>query len=309
MPPVLSPTESSEPQSNDTTHSKNCEPPEPVISAVLGLPGDVSPASGGTCEVLAITKILETAGICCCLVGISALKYYGAGRVRHVSITISLVERPIYAVDFLTSEFKDWEICVPTRFVEKAAQIFESEPHTKMYQTYPPGKPQIGSLLHIFPRFKIKGVSLIFTIIPDEDAHLQCIPSNIERSRTGLPYPTLPVFAQSLVDVGDEVPLVDLIDGMDLSEGWGIENLDLDSTTDISWMEKKNQGIKESVPGQEISSVCELNVRCASKREIWIDFVRTKEKRIGAELPKEMFATRFRTHDDVDPRSRERNFV
>ncbi|KKZ59964.1 hypothetical protein EMCG_00804 [[Emmonsia] crescens] len=264
----------------------NSDAPEPIILTVLGLPGDASPSTGGgTREVLEITKILEDAGICCCLVRVSALKYYGAGRVRH-----------------------DWEICVPTHLVEKAAQIFKSE-HSQIYQTYPPDRLQSGSLLHTFPRFKIIGVSLFFTIIPEEDVYLQCIPSNIERSQTGLPYPCLPIFAQSLLDTDDEITLTDLIDAMDLSEEWGTENLNLDGTNDTSWALEKNEKIRASVPLANTSFLLELLVRPANKKETWMRIVRTKASRIGIEMPKEVFATRFRPHDDVDPRSRERDFV
>jgi hypothetical protein len=40
----------------------------------------------GTLEMLEVTQILNGAGIICCMVGICALKYYGAGRVRNVSL-------------------------------------------------------------------------------------------------------------------------------------------------------------------------------------------------------------------------------
>lgn len=39
----------------------------------------------GAADILDIIKILENAGIACYLVGASALKYFGAWRVRDVS--------------------------------------------------------------------------------------------------------------------------------------------------------------------------------------------------------------------------------
>ncbi|OJD19166.1 hypothetical protein AJ78_00866 [Emergomyces pasteurianus Ep9510] len=280
----MEPTEPLEQYSN-SNHIE--EASKPIILTVLGLPGDASPSTGGgTREVLEITKILEDAGICCCLVGISALKYYGAGRVRHVGLGNM----------------------VPTHLVEKAAQIFKSE-HSKIYQTYPPDRPQLDSLLHTFPRFKIIGVSLFFTIIPEEDVYLKCISSNIERSYTGLPYPRLSVFAQSLLDIDDEVALTDLIDGMDLSEEWGMENLNLDGMNDVSWVIERNEKTRASVPLTDTSYLLESFARPANKKETWMRIVRTKESRIGMELPKEVFATRFRPRNDEDPRSRQRNFV
>jgi hypothetical protein len=57
-----------------------------------------APASFGTgsLEILEVTKILENASIPCCVLGISALKYYGAGRLRHVSFFV------LRQVSFLT---------------------------------------------------------------------------------------------------------------------------------------------------------------------------------------------------------------
>ncbi|WEW60956.1 hypothetical protein PRK78_006444 [Emydomyces testavorans] len=250
-------------------------------------PIDALPSLGhGTPEVLEITKILENAGICCCLVGISALKYYGAWRVRH-----------------------DWEICVPTDMLEKASQIFKSEPHCQTYETCAPNIPQISSLLHTFPRFKIKGVYLYFVILPAEDAHLNCVPSNIERSQTGLPYPKLSVFAQSLLETYDEVALTDLVDGMNLTEEWGSENLDLAGTTDGSYALLKNEKIRASVPPTEDTYLLELPRRPGSKRTIWERIVSTKERRMGIELPKEHYATRFYARCFGDPRLQKRDFV
>jgi hypothetical protein len=52
-------------------------------------PNDKLPSCGGhgTLEILEVTHLLDGAGITCCLVGISALIYYGAGRGRRVSLT------------------------------------------------------------------------------------------------------------------------------------------------------------------------------------------------------------------------------
>jgi hypothetical protein len=51
-------------------------------------PADEEPSFGGhgTLEIVDVTQLLDEAGITCCLVGISALKYYGAGRGRRVSL-------------------------------------------------------------------------------------------------------------------------------------------------------------------------------------------------------------------------------
>ena len=44
----------------------------------------VSNRGYGTDDTLAVTRALEEHGIPCCLVGIAALVFYGAGRVRDV---------------------------------------------------------------------------------------------------------------------------------------------------------------------------------------------------------------------------------
>ncbi|KAI1990694.1 hypothetical protein LOZ53_003155 [Ophidiomyces ophidiicola] len=267
---------------------KDPEPPPIVTLPSFGFPGDSPPSlyGTGTPDVLKVIKILENAGICCCLVGVSALKYYGAERVRH-----------------------DWEVCVPTDLLKKASQIFESEPHSQVYQAFPDETPQLGCLYHTFPRFKIRGVTLYFVIIPAEDAYLKCVPSNIERSQMGLPYPTLPVFAQSLLDTDSEVALTDLIDGMNLTEEWGLKHLNLDGTNDVVWAFRKNEKIRSSVPLTDYSCLLELATHATSKMETWKRIVGTKENRIGFELPKEYYASRFYAKTSGDPRLEKRIYV
>lgn len=63
-------------------------PASPLLPVVvLGVPGEPAPSNygSGTVEIREIVGILEEAGICCCAVGVSALKYYGAWRLRQVS--------------------------------------------------------------------------------------------------------------------------------------------------------------------------------------------------------------------------------
>lgn len=40
----------------------------------------------------------------------------------------------------------------------------------------------------------------------------------------GLPFPRLDVLAQSLIEIMEYVDLADLVDGMNLTEEWGLEN-------------------------------------------------------------------------------------
>jgi hypothetical protein len=56
------------------------------ITMLFGLPGQAMAIhdGAGTSEILEVTKILERANIPCCIVGVHALKYFGAGRVAMV---------------------------------------------------------------------------------------------------------------------------------------------------------------------------------------------------------------------------------
>ncbi|KAH8727151.1 hypothetical protein GQ44DRAFT_649498 [Phaeosphaeriaceae sp. PMI808] len=248
-------------------------------------PDDEVPSFGGhgTLEMLEVTQLLNGAGITCCMVGICALIYYGAGRVRN-----------------------DWELCVPTERLREASALLVS---ADTYETYPPRPPYIWSLLHTFPRFKVIGKAMCITLIPSDDAHINCITPNIERSQMGLPYPTLEIFAQSLLDTNDITALTDLIDGMDLTEQWGLEFLKLDAENDIAWIRRKNEKIRASFPASEDSCLFELPTKPVNLKETWHAIVRDKERRIGPECLEGYYTTRFRCRGTGDPRSTERNNV
>ncbi|KAH4354081.1 hypothetical protein HBH98_014520 [Parastagonospora nodorum] len=245
-------------------------------------PDDELPSFGGhgTLEILGVIQLLNGAGITCCLVGISALIYYGAGRVRN-----------------------DWEVCVPTEKLGEASALLDS---AGTYENYPPRPPDLWSLLHTFPRFKVVGKALCFTLIPSDDAHIDCIPPNIERSQMGLPYPILEIFAQSLLDTNDMVALTDLIDGMDLTEQWGLVHLRLNAENDLAWTRRKNEKIRASVPASPDSCLLECPINTINLKETWNAIVRTKERRIGAEMAGGYYTTRFRGRGDGDPRLRGR---
>jgi hypothetical protein len=66
-------------------------PSLPVADTATYSPDEVPSCGGhGTFEILAITRFLEEHGIECCIVGVSALIYYGAGRVRDVCSLLML---------------------------------------------------------------------------------------------------------------------------------------------------------------------------------------------------------------------------
>lgn len=47
--------------------------------------GDKYHAASGKAEVIEVIKLLESAGISCCVVGTTALKYFGAHRATEVN--------------------------------------------------------------------------------------------------------------------------------------------------------------------------------------------------------------------------------
>lgn len=61
-------------------------PTSPVVEKKPTYAPDEVPSCGGhgTYEILEVTRFLEQHGIECCIVGVSALIFYGAGRVRNV---------------------------------------------------------------------------------------------------------------------------------------------------------------------------------------------------------------------------------
>lgn len=126
---------------------------------------------------------------------------------------------------------------------------------------------------------------------------------DVDRSLSGLPYPKLESYAQSLLYTQRRVDLCDLIDGMNLSEQWGEEHLDLDQTADVAYAKDKNEQILASrLPGEDPFLYAGILSQPTSLREIWQEAVRGKERRISVELPKEYFVTRFHAYGQGDPR-------
>lgn len=190
--------------------------------------------------------------------------------------------------------------------VHEASALLKSK---DIYETYGPSPVQPWSLLHSFPRFKVNGKSVCFTIVPSEDSHLDCRASNIERSRMSLPYPKLETFTQSLLDSNDMVSLADLVDGMDLTDDWGLQHLKLEGVNDVVWAEQKNEKIRSSVPTSPDSCLLELSTIPLNLKKTWHSIVKGKDSRIGIECPKEVFATRFRLRGEGDPRLRDRDYA
>ncbi|KAK4236618.1 hypothetical protein C8A03DRAFT_45417 [Achaetomium macrosporum] len=245
---------------------------------------DTQPASDVDCgrgvdEAFGVIHALEDHGIPCCVVGAKALVYYGAHRVPM-----------------------NWEICVPTDSFEEAKTLFISSPLNETYELWHSVQPQVGSLIHTYPRFTRKGVNFFFILMPAFECFIDCSPDQCERSPRGIPYPTLENFAQSLLDTQQYADLADLVDGMDLDEEWGESHLQLDASP-IGWIREKNELIARSLPeDMRASAIFSMLTETPEPREAWLRTVRTKHKRINDELPKHRYLTRYRKVGSRDPR-------
>lgn len=194
-------------------------------------------------------------------------------------------------------------MCVPTNQLEAAAGLFRAKP-----DAFEPFRPSALSrsqgMEHLFPRFKFKGLRLLFIIMSAQAWHIPCRPENIEYSSTGLPYPKLPIFAQSLLDTRNFVDLEDLIDGMNLTLDWGMENLDLEGTIDVDWIRWRANFLNG---GQ--ASEGQIPTWCNKRLDAWTEMVSddAKKMRQGHKyLPS--YETRFRKRGQKDPRLRKREY-
>lgn len=104
--------------------------------------------------------------------------------------------------------------------------------------------------------------------------------------------------------MNDMVALCNLIDGMDLTEEWGAEHLDLDRTDDTPWAIEKNNRIRASVPLTMGSFMLELSETPFVHKDTWNELVRTKDGRMGEEHSKEVLSTLYYLKDLGDPRLR-----
>lgn len=255
-------------------NSPASQPPSPEAPR---FPNDAMASFGGhgTAEALEVIQLLDGKGISACMCGVSALKYYGAPRLRQ-----------------------DWEICVPTDKFKDAEAVFHPTANPADYVSVPSWPS--SSILHTYPRFKRRGIHFYFVLIPDWDVHFECSPSNFCESSNGIPYPKLHVLMQSYIDTQDQLSLVDLIDGTNVSEQWGLENLELDGGTDLDWARKKKTLMASTSSGNAHNALG-LFTQAISRRALWEKLVRTKGARRGWKQPEHLFVTQYRLHGSPDP--------
>ncbi len=141
--------------------------------------------------------------------------------------------------------------------------------------------------------------------MPAFECLLSPSPDQCEKSASGIPYPKLELFAQSLLNLQQYADLNDLVDGMDLDEAWGETHLlQLDKPAPVEYIREKNDMIASSLPESKksVAFLCLLSERPRPARDEWLRIVRTKHQRINDELPRHRYLTRFRKVGSRDPR-------
>jgi hypothetical protein len=278
-------------------------PTEPDV----GVPTE-NEASGkghGTLEIREVTTALGKVGIPSCIVGVSALMYFGARRVGSVSHDITHQHDKKKLNPWLS--LQGWDICVPTKQLEAAISFLRGKSYSAINTEVPP-PPNLGlSLFDTYPRFKCIGFKeLFFHVVPARATNLRCHPSSFERSRTGLPYSKLHISIQSVIDTRDSVALADAIDGMNLSEEWRIDNLDLTYADDTRWPKWANERLDEA---GIVRTFMSIPTNAYDRRVIWQKAVEGKQRRGGWKYPEKIYATRLRMYGSADPRTRDRVHV
>lgn len=187
---------------------------------------------------------------------------------------------------------------MPTEMLSLAGTVLLDR-HSSRYIRIPKTR-RPGTHLETCIRLKCIGVKAYITLVPSQAVHIECRPSCFQRSSNGLPYPTLPVLVQSFLEMNDKVSLNDVVDGSNVTEDWGVENLDLDGDTDTNWAHERNAAVRRAQGERSIPFGMVPTVPFR-KRDIWESSVRTKKARLGWTMPETLFVTRFRLRCSSDP--------
>ncbi|KAL8705217.1 MAG: hypothetical protein Q9201_001673 [Fulgogasparrea decipioides] len=219
---------------------------------VIGYPTDKQPGNAGIDNILELISLLEHEGLRCCVLDVMALQYYGSRRMQN-----------------------DWWICLSDTAVPQAEALIRNRPDK--YIPFAPDCRFLDLQQSRWTRFKCVGLGLFFLLVPAREV---CVDiekeGSIVRGKTGLPFPSLPVFVQSLLDADNIGDLEDLVDAMDLPEEWAVAN-----------------GVQLSETRYADSEVC--------PRSQWKWLTRTKQKRMGLKYNPKVYATKYRKHKSRDP--------
>lgn len=225
-------------------------------------------------DVKEILLLLAQADIPTCIAGVYALRYFGAGRVSN-------------EIDF----------CVPDEKLDIARTIFDNDAR---FEQAPPAPFLFECLRHIRPTFRLKGVNLVFILVPGSDYFINPSPECCELSIHGIPYPKIHHFARSLLVLQNGSDLEDFIDGMDLDMAWAEANVDFDDLQlkGLEFTKERNAEFKERDCGS-----FSMNIDYRSE---WNSIVDEKDRRIES-MKKGRYKTRWRPiKNDIDPRLRDR---
>ncbi|KAK3906123.1 hypothetical protein C8A05DRAFT_40999 [Staphylotrichum tortipilum] len=233
----------------------------------------------GIDEILNVVSQLAAAGIPSCVVGIKALRYYGAAR--------------------------EWDLCVPDDKLEDAQKLLlRDDADEAEYEkaTSPPPVP--WSLRHTFPCLRLKGYNFYVVLVPSSDYFVD--PSqaeHVERSRNGVPYASLVQFARSLLLQQIMPDLADFIDGMDLTFEWGAEHIGFETLQEesVEFWERRNERVKKN--GDDFGRLAPQVLE-----EVWYDRASKEAKSLRIEPMKQgRYFTRWRRFKaPEDPRTRDR---
>ncbi|KAG7135341.1 hypothetical protein HYQ45_006880 [Verticillium longisporum] len=225
-------------------------------------------------DVRDVITLLNEAAIPACVIGVNALRYFGAGRVTA-----------------------EWDICVPDESLDDAAGIFSA--HEAYKRARPP--PMVPySLRHLHPAFQLRAAELFFILTPSSRCCVDPRPEHCERSNKGIPYPQMAQFARSLLIMQAGADLEDFVDGMDLDVPWAEANMDF-----ADLQQQARAFCRAQNPVLEEKGLGQFN-ETLDRRGLWESIVRTKEKRID-DTKEGRYKTRWRRiKNDVDPRTRDR---
>ncbi|KAL2131436.1 hypothetical protein VTI74DRAFT_5105 [Chaetomium olivicolor] len=231
----------------------------------------------GLGEILKVVTQLSAVGIPSCVVGVRALRYYGAGRATD-----------------------EWDLCVPDDKLDEAQHLLLS---SAQYETVTPPPSVPGSLRHTFPCMRLEGYNFWIILVPSSDCFVD--PSSadhVEKSHNGVPYASLAQFARSVLVQQQLADIGDLIDGMDLDMEWGKRNIGFEKLQEesVKFAELRTQrltscGYSGGLSPQDMARMWQES---ASKE--------AKERRIEP-LKQGRYFTRWRSiNRPEDPRTRDR---
>lgn len=170
------------------------------------------------------------------------------------------------------------------------------------YEPAKPCPPGYKSVRYLNPFFHLKGVSFYFLITPSSRCFFDPKPENCEMSK-GVPYPTMPHFARSILALQNGADLADFVDGMNLDSEWARENIDFEDLQVKGLEFAKSMNAELVADGRTASFYTDINFQ-----QLWDSTASSKESRIEP-MKKGRYKTRWRRiKKDTDPRLRDRPF-